>query len=205
MLIVGFSRISVSGRHISCYHFPLILYMVLFSETTHMITIALLVNYIQNPKYSVLRMLRLIRMTVMGILLVVALIMSLGTRDFTSRSCPAQCLVGNRVHPHQDYFIVLKVIRAFVMLYFGILVLFGLRWSRHLARGTFQFTDSSDVNWALLLRTYVFGASVYLTFANRGLGDIGDQNVWGFSQVLAPLLLLLPVLQALEVYYGTFP
>ncbi len=206
MLIVGFSRLPESGGQISCYHFALTVDMVYFSAITHITTLSVLKSYFENSKYSVMRLLRLFGMTVMGILLAVAYILSLSPRVADSSSCPAQCFVVNWSTAPVTPFLVFGVTKIVCLVGFYLCAFLFPRpnmfkiW--HLREGM-QLFCYVFFFWG----GPIFSLGIYEIVMDRSTGWEGQspQNVWGFGQVLALLLLLLPALQSLDIYYGIQP
>src|SRR5271170_7069761 len=68
-----------------------------------------------------------------------------------------------------------------------------------------KFMDVLD-RFAVLLNISLFIMGLYLLFFTRATAHqiIGNhaENIWGFGQILPLLLLLLPLLQGLEIFYG---
>jgi len=67
---------------------------------------------------------------------------------------------------------------------------------------TSYFVDL-NLNWIW------FAVSTYFLFYDRKTGESmmppgQTENVWGFGQLLPNLLLVVPILSAIEIYYGNY-
>jgi len=178
-------------------------------------------DYFRNPGHSVLRTVRLISMIAFGIFVIVSL--GIASRNgFEALNCPAKCVLLSNPPVGFNFRLATgassdyspSTANNISLLFASLLVLI----MSYLLAIIPMFMSVSSENEEIYSWSVASVVVVCLSTVNFGLGidrlfwlrDIAqdlahnrEENVWGFGQILPLLLLLIPVLQGLEILYGS--
>jgi hypothetical protein len=226
ILAVGIYRLPPSHGQISFYHFTILADLAWFSSNTHQLAVMVLREYFQNN--DALRIWRIIGMLTMGLLLLVVTGFTSVVPQSENYSCPAQCVIldfdfsgGLRGRP-----LALMLISVIFLIWGYSVALspfFSVtrnfwdveQWSntqrrpcetfRRVAKPVIRVIGSEG--FKIIFSTLFFALGIYELFSDRAYGEqqlAEDQSEdqWSFGQILPLALLALPLLTALEVYYG---
>ena len=224
ILIIGFVKI----RHLSIYHFHLIISLAMFSCSAHLASVLSLRRYFQSR--PMMAKLRFFVMITFAFALMVALLMAGGPFFYPmiDPRCPTICSIqndywANGAAIHKVSGIILCIVLMFCywtalshMLPNVILTKWmftkPLEFLERMLRiyqfherfmhrrphiPTILLSQGAQLVWWVIS----FVLSVTQRFP-RSNPVRGSENAWGFGQLLALFLITLPLLSAMEIFFG---
>jgi hypothetical protein len=217
VLLLGYIGLPASQGQINVLDFTNAVYLAWFSGVTHLITLYVLREYFRNPAHSVLRAIRLTTMLVFGLFLIVSLAFTTQP-GFGALNCPAKCVFQDPPAPGFNLSLAIgptpvtsqaaaqgtdsqrtSAMRVYVaFLAIGYIMAMAPMFFR-----TFLAIDLFSVLMNIILFMIALMEFMIMRGFSQGLSGNEAESIWSFGQILAVLLFLVPVLQGLEIVYGT--
>jgi hypothetical protein len=226
ILLIGFFKVP----HISTYHFLLITNLGMFSCSAHLASVIILRRYFhEHPSVAKAR---IFLMLFFAFALIIAMIMAkditLGTSGSLTLQCPLRCTIV--IVPLEWAFFLTLVLLLLASYYSALAYVFpngrivfttwlitkpAVLLERMMRSRSFHervmhwrpFFPTLVIAFILQLCWWAISFALSLAIRLRVFSKrlvIGSENTWSFGQILAVLLIVLPFLNALEIYFGSY-
>jgi hypothetical protein len=214
ILLVGYVNLPISQGQISVLDFVNTVNLAWFSALTHIVNMIVLREYFR--KFPVLWIVRLTLMLAFGLFLFGSLAVVLLRNGFSALNCPAKCVfqstppadfnlsfaigatpITSELSTNQSGVLNIGSLIALIAGYFLAIYPMFLDGGLPLPMDLFA-VFANLLNCAFALWAFF----KYRAWAQQLIGN-QEENMWSFGQIIPLLLFLIPVLQALEIFYGS--
>jgi len=208
-MVAAYSNICSISR----YHFGSAVYLAIFAALAHVASLPPLFRYFF--RHRLLFVIRLVLMVIIMLLIASSLRFATHIGFFAAANCPVVCSLSSSVakaesslsgvnlqdNGHLDVFIISGVVVGYFVLFFI--------FSRCILRAVLL---NKVAHFSLLIVCFVLVGilctTLYVVVYERSLAGgflNGSESDWGFGQLLAVFLIVLPLLGAVETFIGKSP
>jgi hypothetical protein len=210
---------ALEWETISAYHFNLIASLAWFSSFTHALTLMSLMQWMRRSMF-----LLCLRLSLFVAVFVMYLWAQAVARDYSSPSgsgykaaCPAHCCLSDGWSEFSGIFTIISMLRVGSLSLMVLLIAWRLlndccekSWRKSTTEKSNTYHNIIAVGIFAALLVAVFGGVTGVAFIRDTASYYGlqvsqafqDQNLWGFGQIVPMILLILPLIAAIEGFVG---